>query len=572
MRTFADLGIPIPPTATQGEVSTTCPKCSASRQKKPNTPCLQANVTTGLWHCHHCGWGGSLANGEERTSTPAKIEYYRPPPTLPVGEISNGAVTFFKSRGISEATLHRAKVCTGRAWIPQFEDYATAIFFPYFDKGSLRNIKYRAQPKHFCMVAGAELVPYGLDDIRDADTVIWVEGEIDKLSLDEAGYLNSLSVPNGAPPANSKSYSSKLDFLTPYEELFSTKRHYLAVDNDEPGKKLEDELSRRLGRENCWLVSWPEGCKDANDVLKKLGKTGIVDAINAAVPYPIEGILTIHDAFNQIITLYRDGLPRGKPTGWENVDQLYTVRGGELCIVTGMPGSGKSEWIDALMVNLAETYGWRFGVFSPENSPVSRHVAKLVEKQAGLPFGRGKHDRINPEGLSRTLAWLNNQFFFIEQHDDGLTVDAVLTRCGALVKRYGINGLVIDPWNEIDHTRPANLTETEYISQSLTKFRRFARRHGVHLWLVAHPTKLKKDEKGKYPAPTPYDINGSAHWRNKADDCITVHRDPMNQNGEVEIHIGKIRFKEVGRVGVTTLHYDKITGRYSTPQGWNDHD
>lgn len=563
MKTFADYGIIIPPDARFGEVYVNCPKCSPSR-KKSNDPCLSANTEKEVWHCHHCGWGGGLKSGEERNSQPNawKQEFYRPPPVLPVETISNGALVFFKSRGITEPTLRRNKVCTGEAWIPQLEALATAIFFPYFDNGQLKNIKYRAQPKHFCMVAGAELVPYGLDDVRDSDTVIWVEGEIDKLSMEEAMFPNCLSVPNGAPSASSKNYSSKFDFLTPYVDLFAPKKHYIAVDNDEPGVRLQEELSRRLGRESCWLVTWPAGCKDANEVLMRYGVAEIQDCIKKAKPYPIAGITTVEDVLPNLVELYRRGLPRGKSTGWSNIDEFYTVRPGELNVVTGTPGAGKSEFIDALMVNLAESYDWRFGIFSPENHPIERHVAKLIEKQVGLPFGAGPSQRAELSDIAKSAAWLHHHFYFIQQDEAGLTVDALISKFAALVKRHGINGMVVDPWNELDHTRPERLSETEYISLCLTKFRRFARINGVALWLVAHPTKLRKDEHGKYNAPSLYDISGSAHWYNKADNGLIVHRDKVDGGANVEIHIAKIRFKEVGQVGATMMRYDRLTGKY----------
>ena len=107
------------------------------------------------------------------------------------------------------------------------------------------------------------------------------------------------------------------------------------------------------------------------------------------------------------------------------------------------------------------------------------------------------------------------------------------------------------------------MTETEYISQSLTKVRRFARKYKVHVWLVAHPAKLRKLDNGNYPVPTPYDISGSAHWRNKADNCLTIWRN-MNipENSLVGIYVQKIRFKEIGCLGKAELKYEYNTGRY----------
>lgn len=60
--------------------------------------------------------------------------------------------------------------------------------------------------------------------------------------------------------------------------------------------------------------------------------------------------------------------------------------------------------------------------------------------------------------------------------------------------RFGIRGLVIDPYNELDHQRPTYMTETEYVSQMLTKIKRFAQYHEVHVWLVAHPGNSRTGE------------------------------------------------------------------------------
>jgi twinkle protein len=91
--------------------------------------------------------------------------------------------------------------------------------------------------------------------------------------------------------------------------------------------------------------------------------------------------------------------------------------------------------------------------------------------------------------------------------------------------RHGIRGLVIDPYNEIEHHRPASVTETEYVSQLLGKVKRFAQSNDVHVWFVSHPAKMPRDG-NSLPPPTLYDISGSANWANKADLGVVVHRDP----------------------------------------------
>jgi twinkle protein len=236
------------------------------------------------------------------------------------------------------------------------------------------------------------------------------------------------------------------------------------------------------------------------------------------------------------------------------------VRPGEFTVVTGVPGSGKSAWVDDLAVNMAAMHDWRIGVYSPENQPVARHITMLAAKYVGLPFFDGPTPRMTIEQASDAHAWLDEHFAFLLPKEP--TLDCVLDLARALVYRKGIRGLILDPWNEIDHSRPAGLTETEYISQSLSRIRAFARDNGVHVWVVAHPTKLIKDVSGHYPVPTLYDIAGSAHWYNKADNGISIWRDKEDAGTPVDIHVKKIRFREVGQLGIAQLHYDPPTGRF----------
>jgi twinkle protein len=402
-----------------------------------------------------------------------------------------------------------------------------------------------------------------MDDIT-GDTAIIVEGEIDKLSFEVIQRKDCISVPDGAPAISAKDYTSKFSFLEGCEEWLSKiKTFILAVDGDEPGRKLEEELARRLGKHRCKRVQWPEGCKDANDVLVQKGANTLLSVINEARDFPIDGIFKIADIEPQIDALYYRETPKGESTGWKTVDNYYTIKTGQVTITTGIPSHGKSEWVDALMMNMAIEHNWSFAVFSPENQPLEEHFAKLAEKFIGKPFHHGVHDRMNKIELDEAKKYIQRWFTFILPPEDKLTVDGILELCKHEVLKDGIKGMVIDPWNEIDHRRPASMTETEYISYCLTKIRRFAREYGIHIWLIAHPAKPKRNDNGSYLVPTPYDISGSAHWRNKADNCITVFRHLQDDRAPVEIHIQKIRFKGIGKVGMVNLTYDKITGRYS---------
>lgn len=275
-------------------------------------------------------------------------------------------------------------------------------------------------------------------------------------------------------------------------------------------------------------------------------------------------LVSAEDKMGALLDLWDRGLPPGFRTGWQSIDELYTVVPGQLSIVTGWPSSGKSEWVDALLVNLFRQ-GWRLAYFSPENMPVELHQAKIMEKIANAPFGDGPRARIARDKIAGLAAQISERMRFLEPVEGSLSArDVCATSEKWLCRDDSPRGLVIDPWNELEHWRPANMNETEYVSQTLSQVRQWARKNKVHVWIVAHPQKVRREEGGKLPVPKPDMISGSQHWWNKADCCISVYRDFTNPNSpEVEIYVQKCRFKHVGKIGMTTLKYDRVTGRYA---------
>jgi len=562
---FIDFGIDI--SSTSGDqVYTQCPECSKSRRKKKAT-CLSVNIPDGIWNCHHCGWTGSLLSGNDWKD---KVSHWNKPKIVVRPKdfevtLDPSVVDWFKARGISRQTLEDNKISYRSVYMPQVEEHVTSIGFPYYKGEELINVKYRDKDKNFRLEAGAERIFYGLDHI-DNDQVVIVEGEVDKLSLYEAGIKSCISVPDGAPSHKSTNYSSKFSFLEE-EKLSDVKKFVIMVDQDAPGLRLEEELSRRLGRDRCHRASLPEDCKDSNDVLRKYGSESLIECVNEARPYPIEGTYDSHDLSESIDRLYSSGVDKGVSTGWSSLDPLYMVRPGILSIVTGIPGSGKSNWIDAMMVNIARKEGWSFAIFSPENQPLEDHMARILEKYVGAPFMDGPNIRMTKEELKEGKSWLASHCTWILPNDDKQwTLEIILEAAKRLVLTKGIRGLVIDPWNEIEHDREDKQTETEYISSSLKRIRQFARRYGIHIWVVAHPAKMYRDKQGKIPVPTPYDISGSARWRDKSDNCITVWRDLSdNDSIIVQLHVQKVRFRQDGKIGVGELSYNWLIGSYHEP-------
>jgi twinkle protein len=557
------------------EVHTTCPQCSHTR-KKPNVKCLSANIEKGCWVCHHCGWAGSLKGGEDRKARPMewKPQVYRRPNFVPA-DPTDDLLAFFAARGIPASIVSEYHVRVDVIYFQQLEDRVPAVVFPYLRNGEVINCKYRglaAQPdgkKVFRQEWDTEKIVYGLDDMN-AESVVIVEGEMDKLACAVAGVRACVSVPDGAPAPNAKSSEKKFEYLANCESYFEPlKKIILAVDNDAPGKNLEAELARRLGQERCWRVQWPEGCKDANDVLLKHGTAALREAIDQAKPWPIDQCILVSDIAQDVIALRTAPIPRGVSTGWATMDECYTVRPGELTIVTGMPGHGKSEWLDALLMNLAMLHDWSFTMCSPENLPVTRHVSKLIEKNQLAPF----YPRGGDPGMERTqvydgLTFLHDHFCFIAP-DESLTIVDVLKKAKAFVFQRGIRGLVLDPWNEFDHRRGPGLSETEHIAASLGLLRRFAITNEVHVWVVAHPAKMQRRDDDTYPVVRPYDISGSAHWYNRADNCLSIWRDPSLPVedpgfGVTTVHVQKVRSKYVGTVGQVQLQYVRECGVYRT--------
>lgn len=253
------------------------------------------------------------------------------------------------------------------------------------------------------------------------------------------------------------------------------------------------------------------------------------------------------------------GLPRGDSTGWAGVDGLYTVGLGQWTVVTGVPGSGKSEWVDALAVNLAEHGDWFFAVYSPENYPTATHLVKLVEKRVRKPFNKGPTERMTRDEYAAGAYWVCERFAWLSP--DLKTPDELIATAVCYSKPGRKLGIVLDPWNTLEHQR-GTMSETDYISFVLTEVTKLARAANAHVWLVVHPAKIPRNKDGTRPVPTPYDISGSAHWYNKADNVITVHRDQVEGGQDVDIHVQKVRFRHCGRVGLATLKYDRVTGRY----------
>ena len=539
--TFSDYGITIK--RSNGQTKTKCPKCSHERKKKSD-PCLSVNVDEGIWNCHNCGWKGSL----NKNNYMKEDVFVKPRVIERVSKYSDSMLNYFKNRGISEKTLLKNKVSEGKEYMPQTQSERNTIQFNYYRNNELINIKYRDGNKNFKLVKDAERILYGLDDIVGCDEVIIVEGEIDKLSFYEAGYKNCVSVPNGAS-------NLELKYLKDFPD--NLKKVYIATDNDEPGRKLAEEISRRLGRDICYRVDFQD-FKDANEVLVN---DNLERYIEKAKPYPLEGVIGVDSFDIDIDDLYNNGLQRGDTTGHRNFDRLFSFTTSQLTVITGVPTHGKSNWLEHVCIKLAAENGWNFGVFSPEHYPLQLHFSVLAEKFIGKSFRENtKFERISKEELRYAKEFISKRFNWIRPDGDVFTIDAILSAAAGLVKRYGIKGLIIDPYNKI-HAPLGSQSETQYINDFLTKLTIFKQKYDIHIFLVAHPRKMSKKENGLYDVPTLYDIAGSANFYNQVDNGITVYRN--FETGNSHVYVQKVKFRHIGEIGEATFQYNLQNGRYN---------
>jgi twinkle protein len=537
---FSDYGIHVSGT---GEVRTLCPMCSANRKKK-NEKCLAVNTTEGTWLCHHCGWAGGLNEKNHKVFPDPKTE------------LPEKVLSYFAGRGIPAGILDQEHIGyetkAGKGWIK----------FPYFHRSVCVNIKYRSGTKDFYQEKGGKKCLYRLDKISASTEkfLVITEGEIDALSFLVSGF-EATSVPDGAPSPGTKNFQTKFDFLKGTEKVFDRfEKIIIAGDKDEAGLGMIRELGRRIGYEKCLVIDYPDGCKDANDVLVRHGSGVLQDILAKAKPFPVEGIISPADCLDQLMVEYQSGVEHGLSTGWKAFDEFYTVRVGEMTIITGIPGSGKSNFLDAMCINLVLKHRWRIGYFSPENWPVQRHIKTLLEKLMGKTFEPSQYgERMHPDEVRAGTSYLEDYIRFIIPKDELMTVDTILKFARILCLQYGIKGLVLDPWNEVEHDLKHGEREDMYISRQLTKIRRFARFNGLHIWVVAHPTKLQKNSNGTYDPPTMYDISGGAHWRNKADNGLCVYRD--FETNRTTVLVQKIRFREIGKLGECDFKY-RHTGNY----------
>lgn len=490
-------------------------------------------------------------------------------------------IAAFERRNISVETAVRFEIYTANrngdgVVVP---DHAgNIVVFPFLEHGAVVNEKFRAPGKKFWQRQGGRQTFWNSDALDDPAletgqmALTICEGELDALTAIDCGWPLAVSVPAGAPPARFDGGAARVvagshanapsdDASGNYEYLWNNRdrlkrvrRFILAVDSDAPGRRLAEELVRRLSAARCCFVEYPAPCKDLNDVRMNQGAEAVAAVLNGARPYPVRGLYHLAD--------YPDAGPvPAVSTGWFTLDAHMRLFAGEFMVISGIPGHGKSSFALHLLCNLAQQQGWRSAIFSPE-MPTVPHLRDKLRKIVG-----GAAD-----------AFINTYFSFIDadplgREDIDFDLDWLIDKATDAVLRDGIRVFLIDPWNEIEHARRRDETMTEYIGRGIRALKRFARLYQVAVIVVNHPTKDVMGRDGKARPPTLYDCEGSAHWFNKADHGVIIDR-PNGATNDAVIRVCKVRFEETGTRGECRMRYDGASCRFETllPPPDNDDD
>lgn len=546
-----------------GHIKTFCPFCHEQRSNKRDKS-LSIDTQSLAYKCHYCDASGYLKSRLSETLASIKKDFrpmkkdYKLPQKQPniQSKFEPPFLEFFTNRGINEGTLLDAKVTKETEFMPQDNAKRGVIAFNYFLNGELVNVKYRTRDKHFKFVSGARVIPYNIDSISDEAFVgeeerkcIITEGEIDSLTYIECGYKHVISVPAGA--------NTNLEWIDDFVESHFDKLSviYISVDNDSKGTEAKNELIRRFGAEMCKVVEYPKPCKDINEVLVQYGREKVKECITNAVDVKINGIQGVYDIEGALDDLFHNGLSKGAMINEKQTDEILSFNTGMLTVVTGVPTSGKTYWLNYILIRLNIIHDWKVAFFSPEFYPVTLHVSQIMETLGGSRFNAKNY---SPQHYELLKEYVSKNFFWIDPNDTD--INSVLDRGKYLIRKKGIKAFVIDPFNALTDKERKAQKQDEYISDFLQKIRWFARKYNVAMFIVMHPVKQQKLDSGLYPVCDLYSCKGASEIYDKADIGITVWRNEQENYGEM--HVTKMKFRHLGDKGHSTFRFNMSNGRY----------
>ena len=273
-----------------------------------------------------------------------------------------------------------------------------------------------------------------------------------------------------------------------------------------------------------------------------------VEKENASV---LNKVFTKDNLMKQLSEFLAKGKPHGHSINLECIDKLMRFETGKVCVITGIPQSGKSEIIDFFNIRLNQLYGWKCVYFSPENYPTGvYHLQKLLCKHRQEKVS---HNDMITSNYANDIDYITNNFYFLN-YEVVSDIDSILEETQILIDNENIKVLTIDPYNRLEH-QYTGFNETQYISLFLDKLTKFAQKNDILINLAAHPTKQKEGEE-----ITGYSICGSHNFFAKSDYMYSIKRN--FDNDIIEFKSLKVKHKNLGCIGKCQLLYDYKSGNY----------
>lgn len=543
---FYEIGIELKGSYSQQKVK--CPNCVKVGKTNINDTPLSIDLVKGLYNCHKCGWSGCVVKGETKN--------YQKPIKTNFTKISLEALQVFTKRAITQDVVNSHKIAQEGEW----------IIFPYLRNGELVNVKKRnIKTKDFRQNVGSESIIYNYDNVCNSKEIIICEGEFDAMAFDVAGYTFNTSVNQGAPNETDKNIDKKLECITNCYEVFEqAETIYIAVDKDNNGKRLENELIKRFGAEKCKIIDFPIGCKDANDVLLKNDKETLQQCFKNAKQVLVEGIYTIDDVKESMLNTFINGKRRGETTHWFELNENYTHRLGEVTLWTGYMNEGKSTFLKQLLLAKAMFDDWKIAVFSPEEFPPDEFYDDLIHMYIGKSTDKYDKHLMSKYEYESAIDRIKKHFFYVYPEKD-FSWETVEKKLTYLVRKFGLKAVILDPYNQFDHNQ-GNQREDLYISKFMANLKRFSIINDVAVHLVAHQVTPIYVAGQDYPKPNAYKIKGGGTFADKADNVCFIWRpyrctDPKNPS----VIFGSNKIKKqrlVGQLGEKEFFYDWLLNRY----------
>lgn len=331
---------------------------------------------------------------------------------------------------------------------------------------------------------------------------------------------------------------------------------------------LRDELAIRLGDIRCRWVQWPNGCGDAADVLRKHGPERLATIVAASRPMWTDEVCLLSDV--------PDSAPsKGYVTGFRKLDEhgFRLIRPAFFPVV-GPYASGKSVLIRQLVCNLYRLHGWRTLITAFEEKIKPRYVRDLRRHLIGREeidvFGEVQWHPIHPneftpEIVAKADATIEDAFRFLRRKRNGtMDADRLIDRIEYGVRVYGVDVVVIDPVNEIDHRVPPGVNKTDYLGEFMMRLKALADDYNLLMIVLAHPSKGNVEKRQNGRLLTLNDAADTANYGNKADLGWCVWRPTMAPDCPTFLNMDKIKDTEVcGDPTAAKLILDKGMGRFN---------